>query len=206
MQESALLLELMTQRMDTIKTVIVEVDLNLANDGFSPGTRALFLPFLQTNAAVSAYYEPLMDDFSLLKYIPFYKYLLNDYELGIRQLLMTVVNKKAKTFSTQGFAPLNSTGTQLNLDIYKSYPKQNNSYEHIKKICRERGIKLIAITTPVCQQTLQNAYFEKVVQLYPEVYRLDQLITEDQCFSSCGHLNAKGATLFTNHLLKTFFH
>lgn len=202
LQESALLLQLMTARKDRIKTVVVEVDLNIANDGYSEGNRALFLPFLNTNSLVSSYYQDKIDNFKVLKYLPFYRYMMYDYELGIRQLFLTVINKKQETAFTDGFAPLIGAGSNLKLDIFQSKPQKNESYELIKQLCKQHGIKLIAITTPLCENTLMNGYFDQVSKVYPEVVRLEKVVTEDAYFSSCGHLNEAGALIFTEYLYK----
>jgi hypothetical protein len=48
-------------------------------------------------------------------------------------------------------------------------------------------------------------YFKKVKALYPEIKEYEHVVTGDQYFSSCGHLNDKGARLFTAKIIADLF-
>jgi hypothetical protein len=48
-------------------------------------------------------------------------------------------------------------------------------------------------------------YFDKVHKIYPEIHNYEDVVQEDKCFSSCGHLNDAGARLFTTRILNDFF-
>ena len=89
-------------------------------------------------------------------------------------------------------------------DLTKYYPKRNVAYEEIKTICKKEGIHLIAITTPMCMSTINRDYFNHIQKVYPEILRYENAITEDRYFSTCGHLNKKGAEKFTEVILTDF--
>ena len=82
---------------------------------------------------------------------------------------------------------------------------RNSYYEEIKQICKQNKIKLLVVMTPMCENTKGLNYFDKVHQLYPEIYNFENVVTDDTYFSSCGHLNNEGAQIYTNHIIKTFF-
>ena len=84
-------------------------------------------------------------------------------------------------------------------------PLHNRYYEEIKQLCKDNNINLIAVMTPMCTNTKGLNYFEKVKQLYPEIYNYENAVEGDQYFSSCGHLNDTGARRFTSIIIKDFF-
>lgn len=204
LEESALLLELLLSKGTKIKNLVVEVDLNINSNGHSEGTRANFYPYLKQSALISNYYKN-KKGFDQLYYLPFYRYLKYDAKIGTRELFFTAMGRPTKNLQHYGFYPLKGIGKNMKYDLSKRRPKKNSGYENIKKLCKTNGIKLIAVTTPMCQNVKNNAYFEQVVRLYPEVHNFEAIVTDDDCFSSCGHMNEKGATIFTQFLFDKFF-
>ena len=81
-------------------------------------------------------------------------------------------------------------------------PLRNRYFEEIKQICKANHINLIAVTTPMCSNVKGMDYFKKVKALYPEIKEYEDVVEGDEYFSSCGHLNDKGARLYTKMLLK----
>ena len=45
-------------------------------------------------------------------------------------------------------------------------------------------------------------YFKKVKKLYPVIKEYEHFVEGDEYFSSCGHLNDKGARLFTSKIIE----
>lgn len=204
LEESALLLELLLAKGTKIKNLVVEVDLNINSNGFSEGTRAYFYPYLKESVQIRDYYKNI-EDFDQLYYLPFYRYLKYDAKIGSRELFFTIAERPSKSLQRHGFYPLKGKGKNMKYDLSKYKPKRNTAYEKIKAICKANGIHLIAITTPMCENVKNAAYFEDVVKLYPEVHNFEAVVTSDDYFSSCGHMNEKGATIFTQFLLDKFF-
>lgn len=204
LEESALLLQLMIEKKYHIQNVIVEVDLNINSEGYSEGTRAMYMPYLTTSKVVSQYYSDL-PDYSKLRYIPFYRYIVYDSKIGFREMFFSWMDKKTKFLQNDGYYPLDNQGINMQYDLSKYVPHRNKSYELIKKICAENAISLLAVTTPICQNVTNREYFKEVTALYPEVHNLENVVTEDQYFSSCGHMNHQGALRYTQKVIATFF-
>lgn len=202
LQEANLLLQLMLEKGYKIKNLILEVDLNINSDGFSDGTRALFMPYIKNSNTIENYYDSI-PDFDKLRYIPFYRYIIYDSKIGFREFAFTKMNKKSSLLDNGGFYALRNSNTKLDYDISKYYPKRNPSYERIKDLCIKYNINLVSITTPVCQETKgRNNYFKKITKIYPEIIHFEDVIKEDKYFSSCGHMNYMGAKLFTKRILQ----
>lgn len=204
LEETALLLQLLLEKGNKVKTVVLEVDLNINSNGSSEGTRASFYPYIKDSETISNYYKQI-PDFKLLYCVPFYRYLKYDSQIGFRELFFTVVGKKSSGLQSYGFYALKNTGINMEYNLSDYSPKKNQGYELIKQICVENKIELIAVTTPMCKNINNTNYFDAVVKLYPEIHNLENVITDENQFSSCGHMNEKGATQFTNYILENFF-
>lgn len=61
------------------------------------------------------------------------------------------------------------------------------------------------MTTPMCVETINIEYFNQIKNVYPEILRFEKTVTEDKYFSTCGHMNKKGAVKFTKIVLDSLF-
>lgn len=205
LQESALLLQLMMDQRFTVKNIILELDLNINSEGFSEGTRAVFMPYLKSHKTISNYYRPIIPDFDLLYYVPFYRYIKYDSQIGFREMFFSIINRPSRSVQNLGFYALKGEGVNMKYDLLSYTPKRNKDYELIKKICKENNINLIVVSTPMCENVKGLDYFNRIQQIYPEVYNYEHVVSKDKYFSSCGHLNEAGARLFTAKIIKDFF-
>lgn len=204
LQETALFLQLFFEKGFKTKKAIVEVDLNINSDGFSDGTRASFLPYLNSEKLVSSYYDTIPNAFEL-KNIPFYRYIKYEAKIGFREMFFSFYKRKTSFLANGGFYALSGVGKNMEYDLTSYKPKRNKSYELIKQICKKYHVELITVTTPMCSNTKNSEYFNQVIQLYPEIYNLENVINEDKYFSSCGHMNDEGARKYTNFIINKFF-
>jgi hypothetical protein len=204
LEESALLLNLLLEKGTKIKNVVLEVDLNINSNGFSDGTRAFFYPYLTNSKTISNYYSNV-PEYNQFYYVPFYRYLKYDAKIGFRELFFTAIEKPSRVLQFNGFYALTNTGKEMSFDLSGYTPKKNFGYEKIKELCKKYNVNLISVTTPMCENTKNIAYFDAVVKLYPEIHNLENVVKEDQYFSSCGHMNEKGAKLFTLYVMNKFF-
>jgi hypothetical protein len=203
--ETSLLLKLMVERGWNIKNVIVETDLNLSNEKRDDGTFGRFMPFLHQSNTITEHFknEP---DFTELYYVPFYRYIQFDSKIGFRAWYKTLVNEPTNTLANKGYYPLgfNSKANMKN-NIANLVPLRNRYFEEIKQICKANHINLIAVTTPMCSNVKGMEYFKKVKALYPEIKEYEHVVEGDDYFSSCGHLNDKGARLYTTKIIEDIF-
>lgn len=200
--ETALLLKLMVANKYEIKNLILEADLSICNEKRDEGTTARFMPYIHHNEIIKKHYknEP---DFFQVYYLPFYRYIKFDNKIGFRELYDVVSKKPTNALHNKGYYPLISKkkGNMKN-DISSLKAIRNKYYEEIKQICKENNIKLTVVMTPMCENTKGLNYFDKVQQLYPEIHNFENVIANDDNFSSCGHLNHKGAMKFSKVLIE----
>jgi hypothetical protein len=203
--ETSLLLKLMVKRGWKIKNVIVETDLNLSNEKRDDGTFGRFMPFMHQSKTITTHFKNEAD-FMELYYVPFYRYLKFDEKIGFRAWYKTLINEPTNLMQYQGYYPLGKNPkANMKNNIENLKPLHNRYFEEIKQICKDNSINLIAVTTPMCTNVKGMEYFEKVKALYPEIKEYEHLVEGDQYFSSCGHLNDKGARLFTTKIIDDLF-
>jgi hypothetical protein len=200
--ETSLLLKLMVERGWKIKNIIVETDLNLSNEKRDDGTFGRFMPFLHKSKTITDHFKN-ESDFTELYYVPFYRYIQFDSKVGFRAFYKSLRQEPTNTLANNGYYPLGfNPKANMKNNIESLVPLRNRYFEEIKQICNANNINLIAVTTPMCSNVKGMEYFKKVKALYPEIKEYEHVVEGDQYFSSCGHLNDKGARLYTKVLLK----
>jgi hypothetical protein len=203
--EASLLLKLMQERNYKIKNLIIEVDLSLSNEHRADGISAKFLPYIHDSETIKTHFS-VEEDFNQLYYIPFYRYIKMESLIGFREMFFNGIRKKTSHLDNLGYYPLGDHKGNMKNDIRNLKPLPHNKYyEEIKQICKANNINFIAIMTPMCENVKGMNYFEKVQKLYPEIHNYENVVIENNYFSSCGHMNDTGARLFTAKILKDFF-
>ena len=205
--ESDLILKILLEKKNVIKNVIVEVDLNLRPqlNTYSEANTLKFMPFLHNSKSINSQFK-VLSDYNLEYNIPFYRYIKYETKIGFREVFFSFLNKKSKDLDNGGYSALtNMAGENLESDISTSSPGRNLYYEEIRQICKKNNINLIAVMTPMCENTKGLNYFEKVKKIYPEIHNYENVVREDKNFFSCGHMNDFGAKIFTARILKDFF-
>ncbi|QGK76889.1 hypothetical protein [Flavobacterium sp. SLB02] len=204
--ESDLVLKILLEKKYIIKNVIIEVDLNLRSDfnSYSESNVLKFMPYLYSSENIRNQFKNL-SDYNFEYYIPFYRYMKYDTSLGFREVFFSAINKKSKELDNGGYNALYNSDEKRPLDLSVFSPAKNKYYEEIRHLCKQNNINLIAIMTPVCKNTKGMNYFVKVNKVYPEINNYANVIQDDKCFYSCGHMNDIGARIFTTRVLKDFF-
>lgn len=204
--EADLLLKLMIERHYKIKNVILEADLNLSHQGRADGISSRSLPYLHNSEVIKKHFSE-EEDFNYLYYIPFYRYIKFDSQIGVREVFSNLIHKKTSHLQNLGYHPLEGieNGNMKNNIVNLKPLLHNKYYEEIKAICKANNIKFIAVMTPMCENVVGMNYFDKVKKAYPEIHNYENVVVENKYFSSCGHMNDTGAKMFTARILKDFF-
>ncbi|KRD07457.1 hypothetical protein ASE21_18395 [Flavobacterium sp. Root901] len=204
--EASLMLKLMIERKYQIKNIILEADLNLSNEHQAEGISAKFLPYIHNSEVIKNHFLN-ETDFNELYYIPFYRYIKYDGKIGFREVVKVLKKEKTNTLDNLGYYPLGKhKNANMKNNIVNLNPlKHNKYYEEIKNLCKANNINFIALMTPMCENTKGLNYFDKVKKAYPEIHNYENVVIENKYFSSCGHMNDKGAKIFTAKILKDFF-
>lgn len=202
--ESSLLLKLMLERNYKIKTLILETDLNLSNEKRSETVASKFLPYIHNSEIIENHFSKEAD-FIYIYYFPFYRYIAFDGLIGFREFYKTLTKQTTNVLDHGGFHALQNKKGKMKNNISALNPLKNKYYEEIKQLCKENKINMIAVMTPMCENTKGINYFDKVKKVYPEIYNYENVVIEDKYFSSCGHMNDSGARILTARIINDFF-
>jgi hypothetical protein len=195
----------MVERKYAIKNVILEADLNLSNEKESESVASKFMPYIHDSKIIESHFAQ-QPHFVVNYYIPFYRYIVFEPQIGFREMYHTATAKPTKLLDNLGYYPLGKNpNANMKNDLTNLQPLHNKYYEEIKQICKANHINLITVMTPMCSNVKGMDYFEKVRQIYPEIHNYEGAVKGDQYFSSCGHMNDTGARLFTAIIIHDFF-
>lgn len=204
--ESDLILKLLVAKKNKIKNVILEVDLSLSSElDYSEANALKFMPYFWDSEIIRNQFKN-SPDYNIFYFFPFYRFMRYETKLGFREMLSNALDKKGNDLNDGGYSGLFHSNHELKSDLSNSKPRRNKYYEEIKTLCKKNNINLIAIMTPMCENTKGLEYFKQVKKIYPEIYNYENVVTEDKYFSSCSHLTDEGAKIFTARILKDFFY
>ena len=204
--DDSLLLKLFFEKGNTVDIILLQVDLQFLNEGPAEGIQARFLPYLPFNKTIYNHYIDNTKNSIALAYFPFYRYCKLDSKIGFRELLMTLMSQKGKFYDTNGYAPSNGllhNYKKINLPL--EVRQKNKYYDEIVATSKQNSAELISFMAPICSYTNNRDFFSKLKQKVPELYDYSNFIKVDSMFASCGHLNEKGARVFTSMLLNKHF-
>jgi len=198
-------LRLLLDKKVKIERIFVQVDYIYNFESSSVIVRSQALPFINSNTIINSYMKRVDSNYTENYYVPFYKYAKNDYRIGFREFFTSLINKKSKTNFYDGFVAANGTidnkedGTaSLPLDI----AKENKSIREIDSISRSNNIDVTYFISPYCSGLESNNYISKLRKKLPNFHDFSKTIKNDSLFANCGHLNNKGADLFTRILIE----
>jgi len=138
------------------------------------------------------------------KYIPFYRYQINDPKIGFRNVALTYFGKESQFLKQQGYMPLTgrkSANSQkgFTFDFVK---ERNPIFDEILKTARKHEIEVFFFTAPYFRNRVDFSYLGTVLDNY---YDFSNLTNDPNHFKNISHLNHDGATLFTNQFIKHYF-
>ncbi len=202
LSESSLMLKVFFEKGNTADKILLQVDSYFNTENPSVGVEVLFLPYLPIKKTIYNHYKDNIKHSFALAYVPFYRYCKLDSKIGFREMVMILMNKKSNCFSDDGFIPLDGKISNTSkFDLPSNVENRNKYYDEIVTICKLKKVQLISFMSPSCTYTDKN-FFLKLKRNVPELYDYSNAIKADSLFATCGHLNKKGAEVFTSILLK----
>lgn len=185
---------------NNISNVFLQIDSNFEYEGPSNIVTSEAMPFLNTNKIINHHVKEYFDNYKNLKYIPFYRYAINDPKIGFREMLLSAFNKKPRIDPNTGFSPIFGNKNPMNEhSLPETIKTENNILEDIIDICQKNKVQLVLFTSPYCSKAKHKNYIEKLKHKIPYLIDLSKGY-DDNLFYNCGHLNYNGATLFTTNL------
>lgn len=199
-----LFLRLLIDKEVEIERLFIQVDYVYNSEFSSDIVRSQVLPYMRSNTTVKNYMKN--GDFNFYKnyYIPFYRYVKNDYRLGFREFFASAIKKKSKIDFGDGFVPLYGLieeNKHKSANLPKTIINSNKNLREIDSLCSANNINVTYFCAPFCSGLVANNYLSKLKEKIPDFKDFSTVIKEDSLFQNCSHLNKNGAEAFTRHLI-----
>lgn len=185
----------------TVDKLYVQVDYIYNIDGRSHMLAYELIPFIRDNAVTKEHFSEESD---ALYYVPFYRYCLNDYKIGIREITLNLLRKKTNTVKKMGYNPVFGHEGNTTYALPETIPQRNNTFEHIREYCKNNNINVVYFCSPFNSTVKNMDYIDKLKHRIPELKDYSRLIKNDSLFVNTSHLNDAGATYFSRFLCTEF--
>jgi hypothetical protein len=197
-EDNLLQLKLLIDKHIKIKRVFMQVDNLYENDGVSNIANAEALPFIK-NLIIKEHLKSQLEDFPAKYYIPFYRYMVTEHKIGLREFFFTIINKKPRVDLKDGYTPKYGKNKLVTSKLPNKIKQKNETLNKMFQICKANSIKLIYFVAPICSKTEGINYIDKLKIKLPELKDFSRSLGDDY-FYNCAHLNDEGAKVFTESL------
>lgn len=194
-----ILMKLSKERNVGFEQVFMQVDYNFESIGISDNFKANLVPFIN-ESSIKNQLEIYKKDFSYRR-IPFFRFMINDKIVGIREATASFLKLKQNTNIEIGFSPNQGIGRVVAGNFPETTKNKSQELDQMQEIYKDTNTKLIFFTAPYCNQVKNRNYMDKV-QLKIELHNYVSLFDEKaEYFYDCGHLNEIGAKIFTKTIV-----
>lgn len=187
-------------KSNTIKNLVLQIDDNYQYTNSTTMVSAGAVPFIR-NEIIKNHLENNLNNFNKMYYLPFYRYAINGHKMGLRESFFTLISKKPRTNPQTGYSPKFGNYSNQTASLPSKIVKNNTVLSEIVSVCKAEEINLILFTAPYSRKMRNIEYIDKLKQRFPELIDMSRGYN-DKLFYNYGHLNHKGAQIFTVDLYK----
>ncbi|HEX8577353.1 MAG TPA: hypothetical protein VF677_13745 [Flavobacterium sp.] len=204
LDDNYLLLKLLINNNIKVEKLFLQVDYIYNFESGSTIVSSECLPYIRNNEIIRAHLEAGSPNYFENYYMPFYRYATHDYKIGFREFFSSAINKKSKIDFDDGFVPKEEQFTgDKNYKLPDSIIEHNKIFESIDQLCKANNIDVVYFCAPFCSTVRDSKYIDQLKAKIPTLKDYSKFL-EDKYFYNCGHLNKKGAEIFTEKLVNDF--
>lgn len=200
--EYYLILKTLIENNNQIDTLFVQIDYTF--NSIKPGTLSgtIFMPFIRDKRYKDNYIG-FGGKYLLYYYLPFYRYLDNEPNIGVREVIANLLNIERDSEKNMGYVPLNKKKFMGDTSCsYELKDEDNINLRYMQTLCDEHNIHLCFFTAPIYNFTSSNDLLYKYLGDYVDFSRL---YNDIELFNDATHLNENGAKEFTDHFGEHYF-
>lgn len=203
LKDNLLFLKILISNKVTFKRLFVQIDYGYNNNDFSLASSAGLLPYFR-KPVISDYLKSEFKNYNSYYYVPFYRYAVNDYRIGFRGVFTNLLNKR-KNEVFNDYKPLFGTSEMSSFSLPNKLSENPDAFNKIKSFCEDNNIEVIYFTAPFCSKLKPSPFTQLLADEITNYRDYSTIYTDDLLFSSCGHLNNKGAVKFTHEIISDYF-
>jgi hypothetical protein len=196
-----ILMKLAKNRQLTFDKVFMQVDYNYNSFGISHYFKANLIPFIGEQVVKEQL--DIYDEEFLYSWLPFYRFMVFDKVVGLREATASFLKLKHNTNIEVGFFPKQGIGKAVSGSFPETIKPISYELNEMEEFYKNSETKLEFFTAPYCAQIKNRNFMQKVRLKIPRLHNyIDLLDDKDEYFFNCGHLNENGAKVFTKILVK----
>ncbi|MDN3666498.1 hypothetical protein ACFFU1_13345 [Algibacter miyuki] len=162
------------------------------------------LPYINENDVVDSYYK-FEKNYFFLKFVPFYKFAINDAKLGVRaEVAALFKNSNAIIRKNKGFEPLNGSGNTWQRTLPKKIINNNKYIDSLERFKLSNHLNIKYFIAPFRSDTQRMGFVNDLKGELPNLIDFSSVILNDINFKNGYHLNQSGAIefseLFANYI------
>lgn len=183
--------------------IFIQIDyiFNIEN-GYSNVMQYELMPFVKENEVTKEYFERHFNDEKVMYYFPFYRYCYFGAKIGIREFILNLANKETKIIRDKGFVALKGISSVHNNTLPTEINSRNKYYDLIIKFVSKNKMPVVFFCAPFCKHTKNLLFIKKLKKKIPNLYDFSSLLSNDNMFQNCSHLNEDGAIYFSKYFIR----
>ncbi|WP_310557734.1 hypothetical protein [Flavobacterium sp.] len=192
------LLQLVKEYNIQYETIFIQVDyIYNIKDGHSNIFEYQMMPFIRDNGITKSYSDKYGVHSIANYYLPFFRYCSNDFKLGFREIFSNIVQKETNVILQKGYISRLGNATELTGALPKVLLDKNETLDSIQFFIKQNKMKVVFYCAPFCKNNQNKDFTAKLKFKIPGLQDFSQVLTDDQLFIDCNHLNDNGAKRFT---------
>ncbi len=196
-------LKLLVHNNVKFEKVFIQIDYMYNGLGPSDIVGSQSLPYLRKNQVIAEQMKTHHPKFLPYYYVPFYRYLDNDYAIGFRMMLLNIIDRR-KTDFADGFEPRSDEFANIGQPLPDHIVARNEAFDQMQAYCKANHIDVIYFAAPYCDDMASNPFHAMLRRRIPELHDYSAAITDKKYFRDCRHLKTSGAEVFTQMIVNDF--
>lgn len=185
-------------KTNTIKNLALQIDDSYQYTRSTAMVTAGAVPFIR-NEIIKDHLKSNLNNFNQIYYLPFYRYAINGHKIGFRESFFSLINRKPKNNPKVGYYPKYGNHSEQTASLPDVLVEDNHVFRNIVAICKAQNINLILFVAPYSSKMKNIEYISKLKKRLPKLIDMSKGYNDD-LFYNYGHLNHKGAQIFTKDL------
>ncbi len=196
-----ILMKLAESRKITFNQVFMQVDYNYNSFGISNYFKANLIPFI--GEPIVKEQLNLYEEEFVYSWLPFYRYMVFDKIVGIREATASFLKLRHNTNIEVGFFPKQGIGMAVAGTFPETIKDKSQELTQMQELYKGTNTKIEFFTAPYCKDVENRDFMDKVQLKLPRLHNYINLFDgKDEYFFNCGHLNETGAKVFTKTLVE----
>ncbi len=180
--------------------IYLQIDGHFNSDGCSQIMSYQLMPFIRDNAILRKH-ASFFENSTALYYIPFYRYCVNDYKLGLREVMLNLLGKKTQVCEKLGYDPIFGSSKKETETLPVKIVEKNETFENIRNYSKKNKIDVLYFCAPYSNATRNMDYIRQLKTKIPDLKDYSTLVKNRDLFMNPAHLNDNGATFFTQYII-----